>query len=317
MIVQIYEIQTPDEAERCIELGVDHLGSVLLSQDEWRREILKEVTRMSEGTDVKTSMIPLFQDRDTLYRVIDYYRPDYIHFCESLTDPDGREVELAGFVEIQSGLKEKFPEIGIMRSLPIPENGSSSVFPTLSLARTLASVSDVFLTDTCLGKEPVRGYIGITGITCDREMARELVLQSEIPVILAGGLSPGNVYEAVLDVLPAGADSCTQTNRVDEAGAPIRFQKDFEKVKEFVRAIRNAETQIKVKEEELEKKIADLNEELHEREAALPAHSVKPQQLLAIEGLEDEIANEEKELGKMKRVIGGWSLDTSGGKLQT
>jgi phosphoribosylanthranilate isomerase len=148
-------------------------------------------------------------------------------------------------------------------------------------------------------------------------MARELVLQSEIPVILAGGLSPGNVYEAVLDVLPAGADSCTQTNRVDEAGTPIRFQKDFEKVKEFVREIRNAETQIKVKEEELEKKIADLNEELHEREAALPAHSVKPQQLLAIEDLEDDIANEEKELGQVKRVIGGWSLDTSGGKLQT
>jgi hypothetical protein len=67
----------------------------------------------------------------------------------------------------------------------------------------------------------------------------------------------------------------------------------------------------------VEKKVDDLKDELHEREAALPAHSVKPQQLLAIEGLEDEIAKGEKELGQMKRVFGGWRLDTSGGKLQT
>ena len=32
MIIQIYEIQTPSEAERCIELGVDHIGSVILSE---------------------------------------------------------------------------------------------------------------------------------------------------------------------------------------------------------------------------------------------------------------------------------------------
>ena len=36
MITQIYEIQTPQEAEKCIELGVDQIGSVLLSQGDWR-----------------------------------------------------------------------------------------------------------------------------------------------------------------------------------------------------------------------------------------------------------------------------------------
>ena len=317
MIVQIYEIQTPDEAERCIELGVDHLGSVLLSKDEWRCGILKEVTRMSERADVKSSLIPLFQDTDTLYRVTDYYRPNYIHFCESLTDPGGRELDLSRFVEIQSGLKQKFPEIGIMRSIPVPENGSTSVFPTLSLAQTLEPFSDIFLTDTCLGKEPVAGYIGITGIPGDREVSKKLVLQSEIPVILAGGLSPENVYEAILEALPAGVDSCTQTNRIDDAGKPLRFRKDFQKVEMFVKEIRNAEVQIRVKEEELQKKIADLNKELREREAALPAHSVKPQQLLTIEYLEDEIAITEKQIEELKGVSKGESNDTSGRKLQT
>jgi len=300
MITQIYEIQIPQEAEKCIELGVDQIGSVLLSQGDWRVEVLREVTRICESTDIKCSLIPLFQDGNTLYRAIDYYRPHFIHFCESLTDGDGQEIELEKFIEFQSNLKDKFPEIRIMRSIPVPEEGSSSGFPTIAIARALEPVSDIFLTDTWLGKEPVEGYIGITGTTCDWEMARELVLKSKIPVILAGGLSPENVYDAVLKVFPFGADSCTQTNLVDKEGNPIRFRKDFKKVEKFIKEVRSAEDQIEVKREELEKSIKDLKEELHEREASLPAHSIRPHQLIVIEELEEEIAAKEKELESLE-----------------
>jgi phosphoribosylanthranilate isomerase len=146
---------------------------------------------------------------------------------------------MEGYIQSQSNLKESFPEVGIMRSIPIPKNGSRG-FPTIEIARTLEPVSDIFLTDTWLGKEPVEGYIGITGKTCDWSMARELVLQSELPVILAGGLSPENAYGAIMETLPAGADSCTQTNMVDQEGKPIRFRKDFRKVEKFVKEVRRA-----------------------------------------------------------------------------
>lgn len=313
MIIQIYEIQTPGEAEKCIELGVDHLGSVLLSQDEWRLQVLREVTRMSERADVKTGLIPLFQHPDTLYRVIDYYRPNYIHFCESLTGAEGREVELTRFIEIQSSLKQRFPEIGIMRSIPIPESGSASQLPSVRLVKALEPFSDVFLIDTWLGKEPVAGYVGITGITGDREAAKNVVLQSGIPVILAGGLSPENVREAILEVLPAGVDSCTQTNCFDEAGKPLRFKKDFQKVEKFVKEIQNAEAQIKIRRDDLEKKMGYLKAELREREASLPAHSVRPQQLLAIEELEDEIVVTERQIEDLKKVFKGGRNDSGGG----
>jgi phosphoribosylanthranilate isomerase len=241
MIVQIYEIQRPEEAERCIELGVDHVGSVLSNETEWRIPGLKETIRVSEGTPVKNSIIPLFQEIETLYRALDYYRPDLIHFCENLTDHHGREIDLGGFLQRQSQMKDKFPEVGIMRSIPIPLNGSDSRFPALTIARKLESVSDIFLTDTWLGKEPIDGFIGITGKRCDGTIAKALVLQSEIPVILAGGLSPENVYEALKEVVPAGADSCTQTNKVDKAGNPMRFRKDFERVEAFIEQVRKAE----------------------------------------------------------------------------
>jgi len=241
MIVQIYEIQTPQEAERCIEVGVDHVGSVLLSEAGWRKPALKETLRVSEGTPVKSSLISLYQEMDTLCRILDYYRPDFIHFCESLTDNHGREMDLDGYISTQSEIKEKFPEVGIIRSLPIPQKGSAPEFSALEIARRLEPVSDLFLTDTWLGKEPVEGFIGITGRTCDWKTARELVLQSKVPVILAGGLSPENVYDALMEVGPSGADSCTQTNKKDKAGNPIRFKKDFDRVKKFVQEVRRAE----------------------------------------------------------------------------
>ncbi|MBN1940309.1 MAG: N-(5'-phosphoribosyl)anthranilate isomerase, partial [Candidatus Aminicenantes bacterium] len=59
--------------------------------------------------------------------------------------------------------------------------------------------------------------------------------------ILAGGLSPENVYEAAMKVRPAGVDSCTLTNAVDLEGKPIRFKKDFAKVAAFVAESRRAE----------------------------------------------------------------------------
>lgn len=299
MIIQIYEIQTPQQAEKCIESGVDHIGSVLLSQDEWRVPEVKEVVRSTRGTDAKNSLIPLFKDMDALCRAMDYYQPHYVHFCDSLTDNNGNETDLEEFIRLQSSLKQKFPEVDIIRSIPIPREGASPHFPTLEIARTLEPVSDIFLTDTWLGKEPVKGYIGITGMTADWEMARELVLQSEIQVILAGGISPENVYNALMKVSPAGADSCTLTNRVNQEGRPIRFEKDFRKVEEFVKETRRAGKAIHLKKEGLIVELNELKEELKEREAALPAHSVRPHQLMAIEELEDAIAAKEMEIKSM------------------
>jgi len=244
MIAQIYEIQDPQEAEKCVELGVDRIGSVLLSKDAWQAQSIKDVCLLTRGTATMNSIIPLFPDEDILYRALDYYQPQFVHFCETLTDDIGGEIDLDPFIQIQVRIKKRFPEIGIMRSIPIPRNGKSHGFPTLKIARALAPVSDLFLTDTWLGKEPVEGYIGITGMTVDWDMAKDLVDQSEIPVILAGGISPDNVYEALGKTVPAGADSCTLTNMMDGNGRPIRFKKDFRKVEKFVNEVRRAKAAI-------------------------------------------------------------------------
>jgi phosphoribosylanthranilate isomerase len=290
MIVQIYEIQTPGEAEGCIEAGVDQIGSVILDKREWKQPVIRDTIKVSEGTLVKNSIIPLFDNMDAIFRSLDYYQPDLVHFCETLTDEDGDEVDLEKYTNIHRETKKRFPEIRIIRSIPIPVDGSKNDFPTLSIAHQLEEASDLFLTDTWLGKEPVKGFIGITGKQCDRRLAGDLVKASRIPVILAGGLSPENVYDALIEIAPAGADSCTLTNRRDEEGKPVRFRKDFSRVRRFVEETRRAEGLLGNEKERLMKEIAVLKERLRDREAGLPAHSIRPNQIQEIEELEDEIA---------------------------
>lgn len=302
MIVQIYEIQEPREAEKCIEAGVDHLGSVVLFEDEWRDPLLKETIRMIQRAGKKGSLIPLFTHRDNIYRTLDYYGPDYVHFCDNLVTRGKKVKDLKPFIQLQEGVKKYFPEIRIIRSIPLPREGSGGGFPFMDIARAFEPVSDVFLTDTWVEEEPVTGFIGITGQTVDPDMAGELVEATDIPVILAGGLSPENVGEAVLKVMPAGADSCTLTNGTGPDGKPVRFSKDEGKVREFVREVRMAEETMKTRKEELEKKLEDLKEQLRDREAALPAHSVRPHQILVIEELEDAIMEVEKEIKRLEDI---------------
>jgi len=299
MLAQIYEIQTPEEAERCIALGVDRIGSVILSASDWKKPGIREAIALSEGTGTRNSLIPLFGDWDTLCRAMDYYRPHFVHFCETLTDGHGNPIDLSPIILLHEKFKKSFPDIGIVRSIPVPVAGVTPEFPCLDLVRSLEKVSDFFLIDTWLGKEPVEGFVGITGKLPDLKRAMVVVLESSIPVLLAGGLSPENVFDTVSEVLPAGADSCTHTNQVDGSAQSIRFKKDFVKVEKFVKEIRRAEAAMPSIKEELRRHLARLTEELQLRIASLPAHSVRPHQLLAIEDLQEEIALTEKKLRRL------------------
>ncbi len=245
MIVQIYEIQTPSEAEEMIALGVDCVGSVLLPEMGLRQPILQETVRAVQRSGRKSSLIPLTRNLEDVFESVEYYRPDVVHFCENLAaSRDAAELALAR----QRAVRERFPEIRIMRSVPIAPDGMEAAVASLSLAALFEPVSDLLLTDTLhidpgggsTAAQPVEGFVGITGMACHWGTAAQLVSQSRLPVILAGGLSPDNVKAAVEAVRPAGVDSCTLTNAVDAGGKPVRFRKDEEKVRRFVRQARSA-----------------------------------------------------------------------------
>jgi phosphoribosylanthranilate isomerase len=246
MLIQIYEIQTPDEARVMVDLGVDHVGSVLISDRQWKNPVLKSAIRLVQEAGRKSSLIPLFGQINRIAEAVAYYRPNILHFCESLVTHEAGQDAVDKILERQAALRKRFPDIELMRSVPIVGNGCRAKVPSLELAALFEPISDWFLTDTLIGgshtpsdqDQPVQGYIGITGRTCDWQVARALVLQSKIPVILAGGLGPDNVAEGISRVHPAGVDSCTLTNQMDRHGRAIRFQKDPAKVKAMIAAAR-------------------------------------------------------------------------------
>jgi phosphoribosylanthranilate isomerase len=139
VLIQIYEIQTPDEAADMIALGVDHIGSVLLNNEEWKSQSIKDTVDTVHEHGAKSSLIPLFNDQNTVFRAMDYYRPDMVHFCEMLVKPKGMESYgynpdiMKHLIDLQVNIREKFPQIKIIRSIPIAPPGfaeKDSVFET-------------------------------------------------------------------------------------------------------------------------------------------------------------------------------------------
>jgi len=249
MIIQLYEIQTPHEAEALIEAGVDHIGSVLTPEGSLKRSLLKETIDVARSSASKSSLIPLFSEMDSILHVLDFYKPDIVHFCEDLNKYRNNRPGLDSLIDLQENVKERFPEILIMRTIPIPQHGIADLFSPIELAKIFGNVSDFFLTDTVImnnagpipDNQPVNGFVGITGLTCNWDIARKLVDSTDIPVILAGGLSPDNVFDGIIKVKPSGVDSCTQTNARDMQSNPVRFKKDMAKVKRFIEESRRAE----------------------------------------------------------------------------
>lgn len=259
-IIQIYEVQNPKEAEALTALGVDHIGSVLTDSAQRGNAAIRKTVQAIQQAGAKSGLIPLFKDPAIIFQALDYYQPDFVHFCDVLSPFPGDEAAVArdcdALLSLQSAVRERFERIEIMRSLCVPRAGVSQTDGIrkniLRFAERFAPVSDYFLIDTLIGHpedqspQPVAGYVGITGERCDWNIAGAIITASPIPVILAGGISGDNVFEAITTLKPAGVDSCTKTNAVDQQGRPVRFKKDMQKVQQLVGEVRRADASLRL-----------------------------------------------------------------------
>jgi phosphoribosylanthranilate isomerase len=249
--IQIYEVQKPAEARALAAMGVDQIGSVLVSEDRWKQPAIRRTVQAVQDAGSKSGIIPISKDPVKIFLALDYYRPDFVHLCDTLSPfPKERQTLLSDFdalLSLQIDIKDRFPQIDIMRSLSIPRpdlpEAADIEKNVLDFACRFAPFSDYFLIDTLLAgiSQPVDGFVGITGETCDWNIAAAVIAASPIPVILAGGISDQNAYDAIVRLRPAGVDSCTKTNAKDRQGRAIRFKKDMKKVRKLVDEVRRAD----------------------------------------------------------------------------
>lgn len=76
--------------------------------------------------------------------------------------------------------------------------------------------------------DPATGHIGATGLTHDWSISAKIVEVVQIPVILAGGLTPDNVAQAIAAVHPQGVDVHTGIENPDGS-------RNFGKIARFTR----------------------------------------------------------------------------------
>ena len=215
MIVQIYEVTTPAEARAISAMGVDHIG-VLVGDGSFPREQTIEAAReifTAIPAKSKASALSLSHDMDLVVRLTGALRPDILHLGAAA--PHFSPAELRT-------LKAEFPKVSLMRSIPVVDDSS------IALARSFDGVADWLLLDSY---EPGDRQIGALGVTHSWELDRRIIESVRIPVIIAGGLGPENVEEAIRMARPAGVDSKTKTDKSDGS-----HTKDLQKVAAFVKA---------------------------------------------------------------------------------
>jgi phosphoribosylanthranilate isomerase len=110
-------------------------------------------------------------------------------------------------------LRERSSCIKIIKSIIV---GGPEV---VAEAQMWAPEVDAILTDTY---DPGTGKTGATGKMHDWSISRRIVEAVSVPVILAGGLRPENVAEAVRAVRPWGVDVHTGVERPDGSFDPDR-----------------------------------------------------------------------------------------------
>ena len=219
MKIQIYTMQSIKEAHNVIALGVDHVG---LTPGDYGLpgEVSFEMARaIVDAVGDSTTCVALSVDSnlDAIVAMVEAVQPDILHLCglANVLDP-----------EAVRRLRLRIPGVPIMQAISVA--GPEAV----GVALSYQEVAEYLILDT---QAPDIAGIGASGVTHDWAISREIVQQSRIPVILAGGLSPENVAEAIRTVKPWGVDSLTHTNQLLPDGG---FRKDLLRVHQFAMAAR-------------------------------------------------------------------------------
>jgi len=219
--IQIYTMQTVEEAIAVASLGVNHVGVTPANIDLPGEVPPERAAEICEAVQGLATSVALSVDADvhSIERMVRTVQPDVLHLCGT-----------PGAVgpEAVADLRSSLPGVAIMQAIAV--TGAEAV----DLARSYEPVVDFLILDSVDAEIP---GVGAAGVVHDWEVSAAIVREVGVPVILAGGLSPDNVADAIVAVNPWGVDSLTFTNQPTDDGG---FSKDLKRVGQFVAAARGA-----------------------------------------------------------------------------
>ena len=188
--IQIAGVRDIEEARMLTDAGVSAIGLPL------RLDVNDEDITEDEAARLIRTLHKSI--RPVLITYIDSAR-EVVNFCGYL---GVSWVQLHGDITPReiSSIRKSTPELRIIKSLIVRGDNSSQLRDAVE---TFSPLVNAFITDTY---DPETGATGATGMVHDWDVSRQIVEISDRPVILAGGLAPSNVRDAILHVQPAGVD---------------------------------------------------------------------------------------------------------------
>lgn len=221
-MIQIYSIQTVDEALQCVQAGAEAIGVAVATGADLPAEVPEatcaEIFAALEGRAQRVLLVVTPTEEET----VEYVRrlqPDILQLCGN---------RLPATPELAAQCRAVRPGLRVLQAVGVDGPGA------IDRAKYFAGFCDMLILDSIA---PGIAGIGAAGRTHDWSIDAEIVRSVPCPVVLAGGLDAENVKAAIEAVRPWGVDSFTRTSdRLPDGGS----RKNIEKVRAFVQAAREA-----------------------------------------------------------------------------
>ena len=221
-MIQIYSIQTVDEALQCVQAGAEAIGVAVATGANLPAEVPEatcaEIFAALEGRAQRVLLVVTQTEEET----VEYVRrlqPDILQLCGN---------RLPATPEFAAQCRAVRPGLRVLQAVGV--DGPEAI----DRAKYFAGFCDMLILDSIA---PGIAGIGAAGRTHDWSIDAEIVRSVPCHVVLAGGLDAENVRAAIEAVRPWGVDSFTRTSdRLPDGGS----RKNIEKVRAFVQAAREA-----------------------------------------------------------------------------
>lgn len=200
--VKICGLMNKEAIQTAVNAGADFIGFVFAKSK--RRVTVEQAKELACFVPPHVKKVGVFvnEERDALEEIVHEVGLDYVQLHGDET-PD------------------------FVNDLPFPVIKAFQVQSKGDLEQLESYQCDYYLLDSPAGK-----YRGGTGEVFDWSLAKSYNFLNK-KVLLAGGLTPENVSQAIQEVKPAGVDV--------SSGVETNGEKDLEKIKQFILAAKKGE----------------------------------------------------------------------------